>query len=169
MTGCTFGCLVVPTCMFVVRMCFRTLLTAPLLQKKSSTLHHEEALTQAAKRNGREELQVFKHRRYRSDNTVQNNSSAQLFQPVHGTANEILSLTGWFSSVDMANEMSINLDCLLPVNYLSSGKAQLPRYRGRPQVCSSHESSFDPECLAVFFLLHGLHSDLTCQVYAGLV
>lgn len=50
-----------------------------------------------------------------------------------------------------------------------SGKAQLPRYRGRPQVCSSHESSFDPESLSVFFLLHGLRSDLTCQVSAGLV
>lgn len=39
-----------------------------------------------------------------------------------------------------------------------SGRAQLPRYRGRPQVCSSHESSCDPECLSVFYLLHGLHS-----------
>lgn len=35
--------------MFVVRMCFLALVTAPLLQEESSTLHHEEALTQAAK------------------------------------------------------------------------------------------------------------------------
>lgn len=47
---------VVLTCMFVVRMCFLALVTASLLQEESSTLHHEEALAEAARRNGTEEL-----------------------------------------------------------------------------------------------------------------
>lgn len=38
--------------MFVVRMCFLALLAAPLLQEEGSTLHHEEALAQAAGQTG---------------------------------------------------------------------------------------------------------------------
>lgn len=45
-------CLVDLTCMFVVWMCFLALVTASLLQEESSTLHHEEALTKAAKQMG---------------------------------------------------------------------------------------------------------------------
>lgn len=40
---------VVLTCVFVVWMCFLTLVTASLLEEESSTLHHEEALAKAAK------------------------------------------------------------------------------------------------------------------------
>lgn len=40
---------VVLTCMLVVWMCFLALVTASLLQEESSTLHHEEALTEAAR------------------------------------------------------------------------------------------------------------------------
>lgn len=36
------------TCMFVGRMCFLALGTASLLEEQGSTLHHEEALAQAA-------------------------------------------------------------------------------------------------------------------------
>lgn len=57
-TRCAFFWGVVPvmflTCMFVVRMCFLTLVTASLLQEEGSTLHHEEALTQAAKKQKRD-------------------------------------------------------------------------------------------------------------------
>lgn len=71
-TRCAFFWGVVPvmflTCMFVVRMCFLTLVTASLLQEEGSTLHHEEALTQAAKKqknkNGTEALKASKHRHY---------------------------------------------------------------------------------------------------------
>lgn len=49
-----------------------------------------------------------------------------------------------------------------------SRKIQLPRYKGRPQVCSSSESSLDPECLSLFFSA-AWATDLTCQVSAGLV
>lgn len=58
--------------------------------------------------------------------------------------------------------------CLSAADLLQqlSGKAQLPRERQTSGLlCSSYESS---ECLSVFFLLHGLHLDLTCQVPAGL-
>lgn len=43
---------VVLTCVFVVRMCFLTLVTASLLEEEGSTLHHEEALAKTAKTNG---------------------------------------------------------------------------------------------------------------------
>lgn len=43
---------VVLTCVFVVWMRFLTLVTAALLEEESSTLHHEEAFAQTAKRNG---------------------------------------------------------------------------------------------------------------------
>lgn len=48
---------VVLTCMFVMRMCFLALVTASLLQEESSTLHHEEALTEAA---NKQEKQVIR-------------------------------------------------------------------------------------------------------------
>lgn len=51
------------TCMFVVWMCFLALVTASLLQEESSTLHHEEALTEAARQNGTEELGATKTQR----------------------------------------------------------------------------------------------------------
>ena len=44
-----FFCLAVLTCMLVVWMCFLALVAASLLQEECCTLHHEEALTKAAK------------------------------------------------------------------------------------------------------------------------
>lgn len=44
--------LVILTCMFVVWMCFLTLVAASLLEEESSTLHHEEALAKTAKTKG---------------------------------------------------------------------------------------------------------------------
>lgn len=69
-------CLVVLTCMFVVWLCFLTLVTAPLLQEQSSTFHHEEALTKAAKQT--EELKSLRHARYTLDTMLESNSSAQI-------------------------------------------------------------------------------------------
>lgn len=63
------------TCMFVVRMWFLALVTASLLQEESSTLHHEEALAQAAKQ-GQKSSKSLKHIRR------QTNSSANLCQLV---------------------------------------------------------------------------------------
>lgn len=76
------GCPVVLTCMFVVRMCFLALVTAPLLQEKSSTLHHEEALTQAA-RHATEQLEAATHRHETLDTTLQRKRSVQFFQFVY--------------------------------------------------------------------------------------
>lgn len=66
--------------------------------------------------------------------------------------------TADFSRYKVVNKMSIKYVCLLLVVYLKqvSGKAQLPRYRGRLQIDSSRESSFDPVSLSHIFLLHGL-------------
>lgn len=44
--------LAILTCMFVVWMCFLTLVAASLLEEESSALHHEEALAKTAKTNG---------------------------------------------------------------------------------------------------------------------
>lgn len=52
MTGLRGPSVVVLTCVFVVWMCFLTLVTASLLEEESSTLHHEEALAKTAKANG---------------------------------------------------------------------------------------------------------------------
>lgn len=153
-----------------MRMCFLALVTASLLQKESSTLHHEEALTQAA--NKWEESQGLHI--FRKDTLCVNYNSAEqqlrllfgkLNQTVGHETNEfffIFFLTGCFCSVGNIqrddNKSWLSAEGELPQQL--SGKAQLPCYRPRRQVCSSHESSFDPECLSVFFLLH---SDLTCQ------
>lgn len=56
-----------------MRMCFLALVTASLLQKESSTLHHEEALTQAA--NKWEESQGLHI--FRKDTLCVNHNSAE--------------------------------------------------------------------------------------------
>lgn len=157
------------TCMFVVRMCFLALLTASLLQEESSTLHHEEALTQAARQMGQRRLNALKHRRYTSD------GSAQLCQLVRwaarlksGTEDKLNIQFEQDSWVQQTQPRDEHKSCLsagdLPQQL--SGKARLPLERQTSGLlCSSYESS---ECLSVFFLLHGLHLDLTCQVPAGL-
>lgn len=51
------------TCVFVVWVCFLTLVTASLLEEEGSTLHHEEALAKTAKTNGGVNKNPRDHRR----------------------------------------------------------------------------------------------------------
>lgn len=144
-------CLVVLTCMFVMRMCFLALVTASLLQEESSTLHHEEALTQAADKTEESRGYTF----WEGDTARRTQLRRATFWH-SGTQHKwifFLVWTGCFCSVrrSQRDHNKSRLSAAGESPQQLSGKAQLPRYRARRQVCSRHESSFDPECLSVFF------------------
>lgn len=102
MTGLRGPSVVVLTCVFVVWMCFLTLVTASLLEEESSTLHHEEALAKTAKANG-----GVKQKSQRSALSCSAAAAAQysLYQPVLSETEAILSWTG---TLDMNDKMNLD-------------------------------------------------------------